>query len=66
MSRRHKERDEVFAVLRWDGFHGSESEPDVLVTIKEVVRSRELAEAEVARLKIGSIVSIAKAPRDFG
>jgi hypothetical protein len=50
MSRRHKEREEVFAVLRWDGFHGSETSPDVLVTVKEVVRSQELAEAEVSRL----------------
>jgi hypothetical protein len=50
MSRKHKERDEVFAVLRWDGFHGPETEPDTLVTVKEVVRSPELAEAEVARL----------------
>lgn len=50
MSRRHKERDEVYAVLRWDGFHGVDSEPEVLVTVKEIVRSQELAEAEVTRL----------------
>jgi hypothetical protein len=51
MSRRHKERDEVYAVLRWDGLiHGVDSDPEVLVTVKEIVRSQELAEAEVTRL----------------
>jgi hypothetical protein len=50
MSRRHKERDEVYAVLRWDGFQGVDSEPKVLVTVKEIDCSQELAEAEVARL----------------
>jgi hypothetical protein len=50
MSRRHKEREEVFAVLRWDRFQGSETSPDMLITVKEVVRSQQLAEAEVARL----------------
>ena len=47
---KHKERDEVFAILRWDGFHGPNTAPQVLVTVKEVVRSQALAEAEVARL----------------
>ena len=50
MSRTHKERQEVFAILRWDGFHTSATSPEVLVTVKEIVRSQELAEAEVARL----------------
>lgn len=50
MSRTHRERDEVFAVLRWDGFHGPDVRPEVAVTVKEVVRSRKLAESEVARL----------------
>lgn len=50
MSRRHKAREEVFAILRWDGYHGAAASPDVLVTVKEIVRSQELAEAEVARL----------------
>jgi hypothetical protein len=50
MSRTHRERDEVFALLRWDGFHGPDAPPEVAVTVKEVVRSLETAEAEVARL----------------
>ena len=50
MSRKRKAQEEVFAILRWDGFHDPEAPPDVLATVKEVVRSRELAEAEVARL----------------
>jgi hypothetical protein len=47
---KHKERAEVFAIVRWDGFHGSETAPQAGVTVKEVVRSQALAEAEVARL----------------
>ncbi len=50
MSHTHKERDEVYAILRWDGFHSADAPPEVLVTVKEIVRSRKLAEAEVARL----------------
>jgi hypothetical protein len=50
MGRTHTDRDEVFAILRWDGFHGPDSEPEILVTVKEVVRTREIAEAEVMRL----------------
>jgi hypothetical protein len=50
MSRRHRERDEVYAVLRYDGFQGPDAPPEVAITVKQVVRSRELAEAEVARL----------------
>lgn len=50
MSRTHRERDEVYAVLRFDSFHGSDTPPEVTITVKQVVRSRELAEAEVARL----------------
>lgn len=49
MSHKHKEREEVFAVLRFDAFHEAAS-PDVCITVKEIVRSRELADAEVARL----------------
>jgi hypothetical protein len=45
-----KEREGVFAILRYDGFHAPEAGPEVTVTVKEVVRSQELAEAEVARL----------------
>lgn len=50
MSRKHKDRDEVYAIIRWEGFHGNDAAPDVLVTVKEIVRSQELAEAEVLRL----------------
>jgi hypothetical protein len=50
MSHKHKEREEVFAVLRYDAFHKPETPPEIRVTVKEVVRSRELAEAEVGRL----------------
>jgi hypothetical protein len=46
----HKEREEVFAILRWDGFLGSDTAPQGRVTVKEVVRSQALAEAEVVRL----------------
>ncbi|MGI8978433.1 MAG: hypothetical protein ACR2FY_04340 [Pirellulaceae bacterium] len=50
MSHKHKERDEVYAVLRYDAFHDATALPEECVTVKEVVRSREAAEAEVARL----------------
>ena len=50
MSHKHKEREDAYAVLRWDGFHGADARPEALVTVKEIVSSRELAEAEVARL----------------
>jgi hypothetical protein len=47
MSRKHRHRDEVYAVIRFDPDLG---EPEHQVTVKEVVRTREAAEAEVARL----------------
>jgi hypothetical protein len=50
MSRKHKDRDEVFAILRFDAFHTLGMPPEVAVTVKEVVRTKETAEAEVARL----------------
>jgi hypothetical protein len=50
MSRTHREREEAYSVLRYDAFHGAGRPPEVVVTVKQVVRSRELAEAEVARL----------------
>src|SRR5439155_6669604 len=50
MSRTRKERDEVYAILRWDGFHGTGADPEVLVTVKQGVRSQELAKAEGAHL----------------
>jgi hypothetical protein len=50
MSRRHKERDTVFGILRFDGFFSADATPETTVTIKEVVRTEELAIAEVQRL----------------
>ena len=45
-----RNQEEVFAILRWDGFHVATADPQVVLTVKEVVRSREIAEAEVRRL----------------
>ena len=50
MNARRTERDQVYAVVRWDGFQGSAARPEALVTVKEIVRSQQQAEAEVARL----------------
>lgn len=50
MSSTHKEREAVFVVLRADLYHAPDTPPEMLVTAKEVVRSQELAECEVARL----------------
>ncbi|HEX6987335.1 MAG TPA: hypothetical protein VF170_18300 [Planctomycetaceae bacterium] len=44
------ERDGVYAILRFDGFHGPETPPEVAVTVKQVVRTQDIAEAEVTRL----------------
>jgi len=46
----HREREGVYAILRYDGFHGPDARPEDTITVKEIVRSQELAEAEVARL----------------
>ena len=37
----------MYAVVR---FHPAREDPEFAITVKEVVRSREIAEAEVARL----------------
>ena len=50
MSTRRTTRDEVYAIVRWDGFQGAAARPEALVTVTKVVRSQQLAEAEVARL----------------
>jgi hypothetical protein len=50
MSRTQKAQEQVYAILRYDAFHGDNTPPEVAVTIKELVRSEELAIAEVARL----------------
>jgi hypothetical protein len=46
----HKEHESVYAILRYDGFQGELSAPEGSITVKEVVRSRDVAEAEVTRL----------------
>jgi hypothetical protein len=54
--------DHAFAIVRIDGFHHDTDlmeEPEVLVNVKKVVWSREVAETEVERLnrlKAGSEV----------
>lgn len=40
----------VFVILRADLFQGPEAALETLITAKEVLRSQELAEREVARL----------------
>jgi hypothetical protein len=45
-----KENEEVYAILRYDGFHGTDAPAEISVTVKEVVRGQAIAEAEVARL----------------
>ena len=45
-----KEREGVYAILRYDGFQGEDARPEIAITVKEIVRSLELAEAEVVRL----------------
>lgn len=50
MSRTHKPREWVYVVLRLDAFHAEQVEISTKVTVKEVVMSAELAEAEVQRL----------------
>ena len=51
MSHKHRDREDVYAVLRFDAFQATaESRPEQTVTVKEVVRNKELAIAEVKRL----------------
>ena len=47
MSRHHKPREEVYAVIRFDP---GDAEPQNSFTVKEIVRSPEIAAAEVDRL----------------
>ena len=47
MSRTHKEREQVWAVVRFDE---GVDDPSLAFTVKEVVRDQALAEAEAARL----------------
>ena len=50
MSVNHQERDDVYAVLRADLFHGPDTPLETLITVKEVVRSEDIAKLEVKRL----------------
>lgn len=50
MSRSHKQRDEVYAILRFDGFLSPNTCIEYLVTVKEVLFDQKIAEAEVVRL----------------
>lgn len=52
MTNTHKGQEQVYAVVRWDGDSGSKAAPELLVTVKEIVRTLELAEAEVERLNV--------------
>ena len=50
MSSAHKEREDVYVILRADLFHGPDTRLEDLITAKEVVRSQEIAQLEVDRL----------------
>lgn len=48
-----KPREEVWAVLRYDEYNGGDLDHAIkyhAITVKEIVRSQEVAEAEVERL----------------
>jgi hypothetical protein len=50
VSSAHKEREEVYVILRADLFQGPDTRLEDLITAKEVVRSQEIAQLEVDRL----------------
>jgi hypothetical protein len=50
MSRKHKPRQEVYAVVRVDQFHSPDTPWEHRITVKEVVTDAGLAQAEVDRL----------------
>jgi hypothetical protein len=50
MTRKHKSRDEVYAVLRADEFHTANTSIEDRVVVKEIVWSEDIAAAEVRRL----------------
>ena len=50
MSRTHKEREDVYVILRADLFQGPDVPLEQLIYAKEVVRSEEVARMEVERL----------------
>jgi hypothetical protein len=45
-----KDGEGVYAILWHDGFHAPGTSLQTTVTVKEIVRTQELAEAEVRRL----------------
>ena len=47
MTRKHQLREQVFAVIRIDRYAEA---PELMVTVKEIVRSQALADAEARRL----------------
>ena len=47
---RNLKYDHVFAVIRVDRFHDPMAAPETAITVKKIVLSQQLAEAEVARL----------------
>jgi hypothetical protein len=49
MTNKYKQQEHVYAVIRWDKDY-SGTDPDLLITVKEIVRTQDLAEAEVVRL----------------
>ena len=50
MTRKHKSREEVYAILRSDDFHSPDTPVELRVTVKEVVRNEDVAAAEIRRL----------------
>lgn len=44
------QREQVYAILRFDSYFGPDTPPETAVTVKEIVRDRDIAEAEVDRL----------------
>jgi len=44
------EHDPAYAVIRVDEFLGADTPPEELITVKTVVASQSVAEAEVARI----------------
>lgn len=47
MTNKYKEREDVWVIVRYDG---DLANPEYFYTVKEIVRDRAIAEAEVARL----------------
>jgi hypothetical protein len=39
MSRNHKERQDIYAIIRYDGFHAADTPVENKITVKEIVLS---------------------------